>query len=88
MSALSPVDPSSETNDLTRRLESANVLDMDIHTTHTATPEPKRVRISVRDWEVANSLPDVVGYLTYLEARQNGESHIWAMNLAWKAIAR
>ena len=88
MSALSIVDPSSGSNDLTHRLESAIVTDMDTYTTHTATPEPKRVRISDRDWEVANSLPDVVGYLTYLEARQNGSSHIWAMNLAWKAIAQ
>jgi len=73
---------------LTSRLESAIVSDMDIHHTHRNTTEPKKVRISIRDWEVANSLPDVVGYLTYLEARQNGSSHIYAMNLAWKAIAQ
>jgi hypothetical protein len=58
---------------------------MDKYTTSTATLVED---ISDRHWEFANSLPDVVGYLAYLEARQNGSSHIWAANLAWKAIAR
>jgi hypothetical protein len=44
--------------------------------------------ISDHDWDFANSFPDAVGYIAYLEARQNGSSHIWAANLAWKAIAR
>lgn len=61
---------------------------MELHQTNQTTNDPQEVVISERHWEFANSLPDVAGYLAYLNARQNGSSHIWAANLAWKAIAR
>ena len=58
------------------------------HTNQTVTIDPQEVPVlTERDWSFAESL-EIAGYVAYLNARYEGKSHIWAVSIANKVVAR